>query len=331
LNKHLPKLAAVAAVVVSSLALAAPPAHAVSTGTVTVDFVDQYGRPTAGVLEAFNSTGSQFSDGTGGLGTFVFSSTHLMTLPADGYAFEAITPWSGLDCAGVSPCSAYLSSPTIAPVVTVTPGAASAYTIHVTVPTITGGPAVGTPLTIQIPQGLAILQGSLIYSPFGNGPMSQQWLRAGSDIAGATGQSYTTTPLDGLKSMSARLMPGGAQAYVAAIGGGTAQPFTTNAITMSKYTPLKTKTKVKLPKSIGAGDRVSMKVTVKGKGTKEAPTGLVTVKIGGFKVKKTLKDGSVFINMPNLQPGSYTIKTSYAGSIYFAKSKSKSTKITVHK
>jgi hypothetical protein len=328
---HLPKVAAALAVVASSLMLTAPAAEAVGPGTVTVNLVDQYGRPTAGVVQSFDSTGSQYSDGPGGPGTYVYGSSHVFTLPPEGYGFESLTPWSGLDCAGIAPCSPVMGVPTVTPVVTVTEGSVSTLTIHVTVPTITGGPEVGSPLTIQLPQGLVLMQSALIFSPFGFGPMTQQWLRGGTDIIGATGQSYTTTPPDGRQSISARLAPGGAQSYVAAIGGGVAQPFETNAISIAKYTPLKTKTKVKLPKSISAGARVSMKVSVKGKGSKDKPTGLVTVKIGQFKVKKSLKNGSVFISLPNLKAGSYKIKTSYGGSLYFAKSKATKFTLTVHK
>jgi hypothetical protein len=330
LIKHLPKVAAALAVVASSLMLTAPAANAVTPGAITVNIVDQYGRPVSGVIQAFDSTGTQYSDGATP-GSYVYGSTHVLTVPPEGYGFEAITPWGGLDCAGIAPCSPIMSVPTVSPVVTVTGGSVSTYTIQVTVPTITGGPAVGAPLTIQIPQGLALLQSALIISPFGFSPMTQQWLRGGTEIIGATGSSYTTTPPDGRQSISARLAPGGAQAYVAAIGGGVAEPFTTNAIAVSKYTPVKTKTKAKLPKSINAGDRVSMKVSVKGKGSKDAPTGFVTVKIGQFKVKKNLKHGSVFISLPNLKPGSYKIKISYGGSLYFAKSKSKPVTLTVHK
>ena len=45
--------------------------------------------------------------------------------------------------------------------------------------------------------------------------------------------------------------------------------------------------------------------------------------VGSYKTKKTLKNGRILIDLPNLKAGSYTLVFAYRGSDYFAKSKAK--------
>jgi hypothetical protein len=101
-------------------------------------------------------------------------------------------------------------------------------------------------------------------------------------------------------------------------------PFTTNAIAVAKYVPVKTKTKFKLPQHLGAGDRVSLKVKVKA-ANGGVPAGTVTIKVGHSTLRKTLASGSTFANLPPFKAGTYKITVSYPGSDYFAKSKKKMT------
>ena len=105
--------------------------------------------------------------------------------------------------------------------------------------------------------------------------------------------------------------------------------FSTNAITMGKAAKFKTTTTVSVPKRLKVNERATAKIKVKAKHTKADPDGFVTLVIGKFRTRSKLKDGSVFINLPNLSAGTYTIITQYAGSEEFAKSKGKRTTITV--
>ena len=139
---------AAAALLVSSLLVTATAANAdPGDGTVVVSIVDQYGRPTAGIAQAYAAGGrpyDQLAWPTGG-------STVTLTLPADAYGLAVITPWSGYTCEGLAPCG-LAATPVVTPVVTVTSGSTSTYTAHVTVPSITGGTKVGRQ-HLQVPAG----------------------------------------------------------------------------------------------------------------------------------------------------------------------------------
>lgn len=305
-----------AALVSSSLLLTATPAQADADGTLVVTIVDQYGRPTEGVMNAMNSAGDyRTEEGSTGPDAPVPGVTHTFVVPPDGYAFLSITPWSGLTCFGLSPCN-IAAGLSVTPVVTVPAGATVPYTLHVTVPTITGNPAVGSPLTLNIPEGITALQA--IGHNTGD-PITQQWARGGAAIANATGTSYTPIPTDSAQAITARLTPSTVQEALPVAYGLTLAPFTTNAITLATFVPAKTKIKTKLPKNLKAGDRVSLKVVVKAAGAQ--PDGTVTIKVGHSKVRKTLESGSTFVNLPRLKAGTYKISIKYAGTEYFAKSK----------
>jgi Big-like domain-containing protein len=330
LKNHLPRVGALvgaAAVLIASLVVTATPAQAApGDGTIVVNVVDQYGRPTVGILNAMAPDGTAFYDAPAG-SPVVSAPTHVFTLPPGGYAFTSLTPWGGVTCAGIPTCYAGGAPPSgITPVVTAVADATTTYTIQVVVPTITGSGAVGSPLSVQVPEGLKTLQNAL--AAYGGGAaIGTQWLRGATDIAGATSTSYVTAPSDGAQAVAARLTPSNGQAFYFAQYGAPVQPFVTNAIPVSKYTPAKTKTKLTVARSLGVGERASLKVKVTSKAGK--PEGLVTITIGKFKTQKTLKDGSVFITIPRLAAGVYKISTKYAGSDYFAKSKGKVT-VTVH-
>jgi hypothetical protein len=217
----------------------------------------------------------------------------------------------------VTPCQP--SGPAVvSSVVTVASDAVSTYTLVVHVPTITGSPTAGSPLTIQIPEGVTTLH-NFVPTPGGGHGITQQWLRGSSEIAGATTISYTTVPADGENAVLARLDPSSVQLAFPQAYGIPVGSFTTNAITLAKYVKIKTKVKVKLPRNIRAGDRVSLKVGIKATGSQ--PDGTITIKVGRSTVRKTLKGGSAFVNLPRLQAGKYKISVKYAGTDYFAKSK----------
>jgi hypothetical protein len=91
-------------------------------------------------------------------GTFahplVVGTTHTWSnVHEGGYELLSITPWSGLDCYGISPCS-ISSEVVVTATASVTADSTTTFTAHVTLPTITGSSAAGSPLSIQIPQGL---------------------------------------------------------------------------------------------------------------------------------------------------------------------------------
>lgn len=323
-----------AALTVSTLFVTAGAAHAVATGNLTVSIVDQYGRPAAGAVMAFDSSGTPVAEdgGSGGglLGGGHIAPTHTFTgVPVDGYEFEVLTPWSGIDCYGVSPCGVVSGPSAYVPVVNVTADGNAAFTAHVTMPTVTGSTSVPSTLSIATAPNFQTVIG--IYSIYGGGgPTTYQWTRDGADIPGATGATYNTVPADGSKQIAARLSPSPGVSLIFGSSGYTVSPYTTQPVTMAKFTPAKTKTKVQVPKSIRVGSRVSLKVKIKSKSkVGGAPQGQVTVTIGQLKIRKKIKNGSVFINLPNLKAGSYKVSVAYSGSDYFAKSKAK-TSINVH-
>ncbi len=104
---------------------------------------------------------------------------------------------------------------------------------------------------------------------------------------------------------------------------------TTNTITMKKYDKPKTTTTVKVPSGLSAGQ--SFSVTVKVAAKKGKPDGDVTLTMGAFKTRKSVKRGSAFITLPRLSAGTYTLQVKYGGSATFAASKSTRVTFTVRR
>jgi Big-like domain-containing protein len=319
---------AAAALAASALMATTGTAQAADTATITVTVVDQYNRPTDVAILAVDQAKTSHYDGPNS--STPVSSTHVFTnLPAGGYSFASNGPWSGIECFGISPCTAPpFQNSALTPVMSVAEGGAASFTVHVTMPTVTGGTAVGAPLTIQTSPGYKYLQTAYAQFGFGSSEHTQQWLRGTADIPTATGPVYVTTPADAGQQVSARLHPSPAIATAFGTNGYLVPDFVTNSITVDKLPPavtpkLKTKTKATIAKRVDVGERATIKVKVKAKGGTADPDGLVTVTIGKFKARKTLKEGVVLINVPNLEAGTYTILTKYLGSDGFEKSKAK--------
>ena len=311
------------ALVVTSLLLSPSPATAVTTGKLVVNVVDQYGRPTMGVVMPRDTDGLQFAeDGATGGQPYVVGTTHTFTVPAGGYNLQSITPWSGMTCVETSPCT-FATPPTeFGTAITVAGGATATYTIHVDVPTITGTGTIGSPLAVQLPPNLTSFLTVLTQVPvFGGGAVTYQWLRGGADIPAATGASYSTVPADAASQVTARLLPAPGQTFVFTSFGYTVPPFTTNAIATGGFTPAETKTRIKLAKRLRAGERATMKVKVKA--ASGVPEGGVTIRIGKLVTKTSLEDGTVLYTLPRMGAGRYRIVVSYAGSDYFARSTAK--------
>lgn len=297
---------------------------------LTVNVVDQYGRPTPSLVQTFASDDGDYKDETGGMQALP---SHTFSVPGgEGYSFTVISAWSGVDCFGVTPCAANGTS-TYSAAVTVPDGVPTVFTARVTVPTISGGTAVGAPLTVQMPEGIQRLNAAIAASspPYNtlSTVIGQQWTRGGVDIPAATGTSYVTTRADGGQAVALKLSP--SQAITAVLGqaGATAPTFTTNSINVVKPVPVATKTKVKVAKRFSAKEKVTM--TIKVKAAAGVPDGKVTVSIDKFKKSATLDDGEVLFNLPRLAPGTYKVKVTYAGSEDFVKSKSKKVTLTVTK
>jgi hypothetical protein len=308
---------AVAALAASALMTTADTAHAADTATITVTVVDQFGQPAVAAVQAVDQSLGTHYDGSPA--TPLISSTHTFTaLPASGYGFQTIGPWSGVECFGVTPCT--VASPAaVTPVVFVAEGGTAGYTVHVTVPTVSGGPAVGSPLSIQTSPGFELMQSLGVAQTHILGSFSQQWVRGTSDIPAATAPGYTTTPADGGQPVAARLTASPGVTVVFAQAGYLVPPFTTRPVTVSKNA---TKTKVSF-----AHGKIKVKVT---SAPGAVPNGKVQLKLGTFKTKVTLKKGKAFVTLPkNLEPGTYTLKASYPGSTAFEKSKAKKKQVRV--
>ena len=218
-----------------------------------------------------------------------------------------------------------------APVVTVPVDTPTTYTVQVTLPSITGAASVGSPLTVQIPEGLQRLNSLILATPQFSGLSTTNavsWLRGGTAIAGAVGSGYSLVRDDAGQPVAARLEPSQAQSAIFATAGGV-QSLTTNAITFAKPAPLATTTKARVAKRFKASEKVTMRVKVKASGG--VPDGTVTVSIGTFKTKKSLKNGTVLVNLPRLAPGTYRVKVGYAGTDAFLKSKAKKLTVRVTK
>jgi hypothetical protein len=316
-----------AALAASSLLVSASSATAADPGTLVVSVVDQYGRPTAGVINPYDFQGiAQPEDGATTSPPFLVAPVHTFTLAPGGYSLVSLTPWSGVDCVALSPCS-FASPPTqFGTAVTVTSGETTTYTFHVTVPTISGTGAVGSPVSVALPPRLTDLLTTLNMLPFGGGAVTQQWQRAGSDIPGATGASYVLQPGDASSSVAARLSPAQGQSFLFTPYGYTVPPFTTNAIPTGSFSPAKTKTKLRVAKRLRAGERATM--TVRLKAASGVPEGEVTIRIGKFRTEKTVEGGRLLYTLPRLAAGTYKVSVKYAGSEFFARSKARA-KITV--
>lgn len=319
-----------AALVASSLLAAAPAAHATGTGgTLVIKVVDQYGRPTTGIMEVVDAAGTQATSTNNP--TPIGSTETLDGVPAGGYEVLGATPWAGISCAGISPCDLASSPSTYTPVVTVTDGDTSTYTMKVTVPSITGGTKIGSPLTIKVPAGLSTLETDLAaQAPAGTSySFTQQWLRGATAISGATKAAYTTVTQDGGQRVAALLTPAPAMAALFGPTGVPVSTLTTNSIAVARPAKLGTRTTVSVPKRIALGARAS--ITVRVRSTTGTPKGYVTVTIGQFKARKSLLGGAAFITVPRLKVGKYKATTRYAGTTVYAASTGNPVYFTVHR
>jgi hypothetical protein len=315
--------AGAAALVVSSLLVTGSAAEAAGDGTLVVNIVDQDGRPTTGLAQVFSATdGAVFPDEAP-----VPSSRQTIAAPAGGYGLLTITPWSGFTCEGIAPCGLGSPPTVVTPAVTVIDGSTTLVTARVTVPSIVGGTAIGSALSIQFPPKFAELQALL--DGVQGGPILPQWVRGTTDIPGATGTSYSTVRDDGAQALSARLLPSLGMTNLFAGAALRVEPLSTNAITVARFVKTKTRTKAAIAKRIGVGERATVRVKVKAKGTADVPDGFVVLSIGKFKARKVLKKGIAFINLPALRRGTYTIVVKYTGSDDLKKSKAKRTTIRV--
>lgn len=315
-------LAAATSVVVAGSALAAP-AHAVpddGKGNLTVKVVDFAGKPLVSGLSVASSSG----DGAGGLFGETAASTHLLEdLDVGRYGMYAMAPWSGIFCAGLTPCDVTTFAGTTEPNVTgvvdvVDVETPSTYTLKAPRPaTIVGQQKVGSTLAVQYSQAMSNL--SVLTGP--GGGISIQWLRNGAVIPGAINATYVTSAADAGKVVAARLSYSAPYAAQFAMYGMNAAPLTVSG---PKVTRAQTRTTASLFRNTITADRTtSVRIDVTSGG--EAATGRVKIKIGSWAVTKGLRNGSARTVLPKLKPGTYQVQALFQGSQQYAPSKAKAT------
>lgn len=316
-------VAGAAALLASSL-LGATPAQAAGTGgNLVINIVDQYGHPTTGLFEVLDSTGAYETASS----ATPYSSTQTYSgLPAGGYEIGTLTGWSGVTCAGLTPCDLMSQPSTFVPVVTVSDSNTTTYTMKVTVPSVVGANKPGSTLQVKLPPAFTLLQNmAATQAP---GSPGTQWLRSASSIAGATTPSYKTALGDVGKKISAQLTPsaGMTALFSSLFGGNVVPPLTTNAITVQKA---QTTTAVSFPKRISTKQRAT--VTVKVRSASGTPKGYVTITVGKFKVNKYLQGGTALVTLPRMTAGTHRITTRYAGNADYAASTGNTVTFTAHR
>lgn len=314
-------LVAGAALAASALLATTGPAQAADTATITVTVIDQFGQPASSSVLAVDPSGNPIAPSDLG----AISTSHVFqNLPAGGYSFVSQGPWSGFECFGIAPCAigpaGFPPGTSFSPVVTVAEGGVASYTVHVIMPTVTGGPAVGAPLTIQMSPGYKYMASVSATQSGKSGEHTQQWLRGTADIPAATGPSYVTAAADATQQVSARLTPSPAVVQLFALNGNAVQPFTTRPVAIAKASTRTTTVFL-------AGGVIRVKV----KAAPDAvPDGKIKLSLGTFKAKAKLRNGKTTVPLPpGLAPGKYALKVTYLGSATFEKSKSKKKTLTI--
>ncbi|WP_134739012.1 hypothetical protein [Nocardioides sp. 503] len=214
-NRSLRRCAAgatTAAALLLSLLAAAPPSGAVDgdgLGVATVKVVDHLGRPMVAQVVARTADGALSLIGpTGDAGGLVPFSSWTGEKEAGSYALASISPWGGLACFKIDPCSFDMLSGTVptrsfSPVLMVTDSDTPAVvTLRTPAPgRITGRPVVGRRLAVVVSPGLRA------YMSMAKADMrfAITWLRDGKVIRRAAGTSYKIKRADRGHRLTARL------------------------------------------------------------------------------------------------------------------------------
>jgi hypothetical protein len=184
-----------------------------------------------------------------------------------------------------------------------------------TPPSIAGNGNVGALLSVSP----GTWSGSGLSSP----TYAYQWLRNGSAISGAVDSTYVAKAADAGRTLTVRVT-----ATRAGYAPGTA---TTSGLAIKRMSS--TTAAALLKKTVKAGTKALLKITLKGSGAK--PAGAVKVYDGAKMIKqytvRASDNGSRTVKLPKLKKGVHKIKAVYAGSASFLGSKSKVVKLTVTK
>lgn len=322
-------MAATAVLLGSTLAA---PAHAVpgdGKGEIVVKLVDPAGKPTAGVLLVF---AQGMTTPATDLPDFNTMTTQVAgSLTAGRYGALAMSPWGGIACLGIDPCSylALIGAPSPSPVVGAfdvadveTPVVA---TIKNTAPgRITGGHTVGDQLTFAWSTGMKDLI-AIIPSGAGQYAPTVTWLRDGKPVG--AGPTYDLTPADVGRRISARLAYGEPNIWTAGFHGLKVAPYDLPSFVATKR-PTRTTADL-FRKSLVQGRGTGLIVDVTS--AQDAVTdGKVKVTVGKWKATKEIRNGSARFALPKtLKAGRYQVQVTYLGSSTYLGSKAKKQTLTV--
>jgi hypothetical protein len=286
-------------------AQAADPGH----GTLTLKIVDAAGRPVVAQPMLVSTTGSGAP-----LGGPVASSTYTGDLPVGKYGVAVIGGWGGFTCAGIANCSiaGFTSSdgPRVStPVITVTDGGTTTYTVRTPLPRLAGAGKVGGRLNVALPSGLTAMA-SYVDSVAGDDAppgLSTEpgvvWLRDGKAIAGKRGEYYVPSGADAGHRISARVTyPSLLAAFFSSIGSTDAMvpgPVTTGAVKVTKVTP---RLRLRVPGKVHRGTRPEVWLNVSAGGVDVS--GVAQVRVGkGHAVRAKVRHGFARFHLPKLGVG----------------------------
>lgn len=317
------RLVAALTLSLATLGLAAP-SGAAETGTLAITVVDEHGDPMPGQLGVLAPAGG---GAPGGIGI----STLTSDLPPGEYAVVTMTPWGGMQCAGMTDCTyaALLGGAVDTDgTVTVRSGQTTQVRIEGRTPLRVAGPArVGKRLSVTWSPGMQTLVELFGLSGGGLAPQIQ-WLRDGTPIAGATGSTYRAVGADAGRTLSARATYSDlARAQMEAMSGQPVTPRTSNRLEVAK---VRTEAFATLGDSTipaGRQGRVRVEVTAPG----QIVTGKVRLTVGSWSRTSSLRNGSARFVLPALNPGRYAVDATYLGSSVYMTAEAATKTLTVER
>ncbi|GAA1125298.1 hypothetical protein GCM10009606_01240 [Nocardioides aquiterrae] len=281
------------------------------TGTVRVTVTDAPGAPVAAAIVLLP---------VGGTWTEAYRASGVATedfvVPPGRYAVTAVTPWGGLRCAGVAPCSLPDLSgddTVVDDVVDVVAGGLATYTLTAPPPAEVE-PVSWDPGRLEVSFSGPMEQLALYLAGVAEfGHPEVQWLRDGAEIAGAAGPSYTPTVDDVGRRLSVRLSyhPFAAD-YLADRLGTDPSPVTVDGPVVG---PVPSAVTARLrPASVPRGHRSELVARVDG------ATGRVRVDVADWAGSCRLRDARCRVRLPRLRPGTHVVDVAYLGSAVLAPS-----------
>lgn len=189
-------LAMVLGLAAVAVATPAQAARVDAQGTLSVKILDERGRPTTGVLYVVGADG--FAD------QLLKVSNLEAPLDPGSYGVLAFTPWGGMQCAALSPCSTVqVELGHVVPdgSLVVTSAKTTSVTFRATPPAkIAGPPRSGRVVRLVWSRPMV----PVVKRLQALGPRVQ-WLRSGKVVRGATGTRYVVSAADVGKKLTARM------------------------------------------------------------------------------------------------------------------------------